>query len=336
MLLINRPARLNQLTKENLRSQESLEKKCKLDLYVKLREEGCCANTALKAINISKSTYYRWRKKYKEKGIVGLEEQDKTPHEKRTPTWTRETELLIAAVRNKFPLWGKAKIKVILAREHGVERSESMVGRILVRLINRNIVKPVSHYNFRLRQKKKRNFSSHAKRWKYGMKSSCPGELIQVDHATISLDSGYSFKHFSAVCPVTKCIVEQAYTSASSHIAEKFLNVMIEKFPFGIKSIQVDGGSEFMGDFERGCEERDVPLFVLPPRRPQYNGVVERSHGTVKSEFYDQYFGSNNITKLREKLQEYTIFYNTFRPHQRLNYQTPMAYYSQLGAQFLP
>jgi len=85
MLLINRPARLNQFIKENLKSQESLEKKSKLDLYMKLRVEGCCAKTALKALKISKSTYYRWRKKYKEKGIIGLEEQDRRPHETRTP-----------------------------------------------------------------------------------------------------------------------------------------------------------------------------------------------------------------------------------------------------------
>jgi len=314
------------------KSQESLEKKNKLDSYYALRAEGCCAKTALTALGIPKSTYYRWKNRYAKYGIRGLESQDKTPYNPRLPTWSSDLERLVAATRKKYPLWGKAKIKVILAREYGVTCSESMVGRIIFRLIRRNVLQPVSHYNFRLRRKKKRKFSGHAQRWEYGMKATIPGELVQVDHATTQLDSGFSFKHFSAICPVTKCIVEQVYTSASSHIAEKFLQQMVEKFPFEIKSIQVDGGSEFMGDFERGSEERNIPLFVLPPRRPQYNGTVERSHGTVKSEFYDQYEGSNNLARVRQKLDEYTLFYNTFRPHQHLNYQTPMAYYNQLGA----
>ncbi len=85
-----------------------------------------------------------------------------------------------------------------------------------------------------------------------------------------------------------------------------------------------------MGAFEERCKERSIKLFVLPPRRPQYNGTVERGHSTVKYEFYYQYCGPNNLGKIRDKLEEYTHFYNVFRPHQRLNYQTPMSYYNQL------
>ena len=42
--------------------------------------------------------------------------------------------------------------------------------------------------------------------------------------------------------------------------------------PFPIAFIQVDGGSEFMADFERRREALRIPLEVLPPRRPQWNG----------------------------------------------------------------
>ena len=97
-----------------------------------------------------------------------------------------------------------------------------------------------------------------------------------------------------------------------------------------IKSIQVDGGAEFMGAFESACESLKIPLYVLPPRRPQYNGTVERSHSTVKCEFYYQYSGIEVLWKIRDKLQEFTHFYNTFRPHQNLNYMTPMQYCNQL------
>ncbi len=38
--------------------------------------------------------------------------------------------------------------------------------------------------------------------------------------------------------------------------------------PFGVKAIQVDGGSEFGADFERACQERGIKLFVLPSHSP--------------------------------------------------------------------
>ena len=45
-----------------------------------------------------------------------------------------------------------------------------------------------------------------------------------------------------------------------------------EAMPLPIAFIQVDGGSEFMADFERRREALRIPLEVLPPRRPQWNG----------------------------------------------------------------
>ena len=46
--------------------------------------------------------------------------------------------------------------------------------------------------------------------------------------------------------------------------------------PWPIKAIQIDGRSEFMADFENACQERNIPLYVLPPRSPKLNGAVER------------------------------------------------------------
>ena len=83
-------------------------------------------------------------------------------------------------------------------------------------------------------------------------------------------------------------VVEQAYRSATTSIGEDFLRYMIEMFPFETISLQVDGVSEFMGDFERYSEDLGIHLFVLLPRRQQYNGVAERRHRTAKYEFYYQ------------------------------------------------
>ena len=91
-----------------------------------------------------------------------------------------------------------------------------------------------------------RVFNGHAKRWKKDMKAREPGELFQIDHMTISTGYGSQVKHFQGICPITKMVVEQAYSRATSNIAKEFLEFAQANLSFKIKSIQVDGGSEFM------------------------------------------------------------------------------------------
>ena len=56
--------------------------------------------------------------------------------------------------------------------------------------------------------------------------------------------------------------------------------------PFDVEAVQIDGGSEFKAEFERECQERTIPLWVLPPRSPKPDGYVERTIGTWRCEFY--------------------------------------------------
>jgi putative transposase len=93
-----------------------------------------------------------------------------------------------------------------------------------------------------------------------------------------------------------------------------------------IKSIQVDGGSKFMGAFEQETERRNVDLFALPPRSPKYNGNVEISNSTVKYKFYRFYKGSDRLQNVRNKLKRYNHFYNRYRPHMTLQNLTKPPY----------
>jgi hypothetical protein len=47
-----------------------------------------------------------------------------------------------------------------------------------------------------------------------------------------------------------------------------------------VKALQVDDGSEFAAQFELACQQKQLPLFVLPPKSPKLNAHVERSHRT--------------------------------------------------------
>ena len=86
-------------------------------------------------------------------------------------------------------------------------------------------------------------------------------------------------------------MVTRVYSRATAGNARRFLMDLVGALPFPLLSVQVDGGSEFMAEFENGCEETGVPLLVLPPRRPQWNGCVERANRSARTEFWGLYDG---------------------------------------------
>lgn len=307
-------------------SKEVFERKEKLDLYAKLTRSHCPQKLALEAIGVSRATYYRWQKRYNKIGLAGLKNESCRPNKIRKTSYSQDIRGLVLKIRKLYPLWGKYKIAVILEREYNVKMSASTVGRVLSYLVKRNVVYPVCFFYGHVKIKRKRIFNRHAKRWQYGMKAQKPGELIQVDHAVIQLTDSFCVRHFTAVCPVTKLLVEQAYLQATSANAANFLEQMIVSFPFPIESIQVDGGSEFMDQFENGCQKNNIKLYVLPPKSPEYNGTVERTNSTAKYEFYFLYNGKHSIKAIRKELERFTIFYNSYRPHQALQYLTPLQY----------
>lgn len=117
------------------------------------------------------------------------------------------------------------------------------------------------------------------------MKGIQPGQMVQIDHMSVS-KNGCSAKNFQAWDPKSRFIHANLYANAKSRSAKKFLENLLQAAPFPIQSIQVDGGSEFMKEFEEACAEKNIKLFVLPPKRPQWNGGVERGNRIFREEFY--------------------------------------------------
>ena len=82
-----------------------------------------------------------------------------------------------------------------------------------------------------------------------------------------------------------------------------------------------------MAEFEDACAALGIPLFVLPPRTPKYNGGVERANRTFKEEFYySSALRADTITAMRTELETAVAKYNGYRPHRSLNYLTPLEY----------
>jgi len=292
--------------------------------WTKLKKEGVSDQTCQEVVGMSRATYYRHRQILARlnRGIVPLAKKKSRLNK---PLWGEAEKQLILRLRRENPTYGKAKIAVILQRDHGSTLSESTVGRILRFLMSKGLVQTsVSAAKAR----RKRNFSKgHAKPWTFEKYDKIGiGERIQIDHMSVS-KNGISFKQFQAWDRQTKFIHAQIYTNATSASAKRFLLDYINKAPFPVRSIQVDGGSEFMAEFEAACQELNIPLIVLPPKMPKYNGGVERGNRIFREEFYARTnLLADSIKKMRPELDKAILKYNTYRPHYALKGMTPMQY----------
>ena len=299
-------------------------------------QEGWSSKKAINFIGVKRSTLFNWLKKFNNKcgtlkmKTTELENKSRRPHNfRQTKVITHVLISHIFAIRQAKPMFGKEKIKRILEQE-GITVSVSTVGRVLKYLMDKRKIQ-----NIHSTIKRKSSYLKSAKRVRYAQrigkqKPNNPGELIQIDHMVLNLYNGLRIKEFRAVDPTTRICISRIYSSANAINAREFLKEVIYELDFPIKSIQVDGGSEFMGEFEEYCEEQGIKLYVLPPRSPKMNGYVERANETYRYEFWNVYEIPDTIEETRKLLKKYEREYNCERMHQGLNYLTPMEYYYKL------
>ena len=289
---------------------------------------GHNARLTCRHFDISPQTFYRWRRRYDPGNLRTLEDCSRRPHRRRQPTWSPELAQAVLSLREQYPRWGKDKLAVLL-RRGGWQVSTSMVGRILRRLRERGVLlepprQPVS-------ARKRPWLRPYAVRKSKDYRVALPGDLVQVDTLDLRPLPGVVFKQFTARDVVSRWDVLMPASRASAHSASRFLDVLLERMPFPIRAIQVDGGPEFQAVFEEACQCRGIHLFVLPPRSPKLNGHVERAHRTHTEEFYEVADLPWSVAELNQHALAWERVYNTVRPHQALGYKTPKQFLEEFA-----
>jgi transposase InsO family protein len=307
------------------RQEPSKEAKQRLKWIDHYKQHGN-ARLTCRYFGISPPTFYRWLDRYDPEDLTSLEYRSRRPKRLRQPTWSPELVQAVLRLREQYPRWGKDKL-VVRLREEGWQVSVSMVGRILKQLKERGVLreppKNSVHAHKRLRPR------PYAVRKPKDYEVKQPGDLVELDTLDIKPIPGVVFKHFTARDLVCRWDVIEAHTRATANTAAHFLDTMQERFPFSVRALQVDGGSEFQAQFEAECQRRGIRLFVLPPRSPKLNGCVERAHRTHIEEFYEVDDFPLDMAGLNRALRSWENTYNTIRPHQALGYLTPQQYLLQ-------
>jgi transposase InsO family protein len=197
-----------------------------------------------------------------------------------------------------------------MERYHDISIAESSVTRIL------------KCYAVERLQKKADRRALHSKRYS----KSIPGHHVQVDVKVLVLKdlAGNAVKRFqyTAIDDATRIRALQSYPHQNQSNAIEFVNYVIKKFPFRIKTIRADRGHEFQAKFHWHVKDLGMEHHYIKVRTPQLNGKLERSHLTDHQEFY-QLLSYKDDVDLLEKLSQWENFYNFERPHGAHDGKTP-------------
>lgn len=279
---------------------------------------------------ISTATFYRWFRRFDPRRLESLEDDRRTrrPRRVRQPQTAPALVARIRALRETYPRWGKTKLAILLQRE-GWRVSASTVGRTVSRLRRLGYLREPAVVRAALARRRNRRRRPYARRKPWDYRPQVPGDLVQIDTTPIETLPGLRRMHFTARDVVSRKDVLRAHDRRTSAVAERMLREDFSRFGFPIQAIQIDGGSEYRGDFERACQALGIRLFVLPARSPKLNGHVERAHRTHQEEFYDLVEIPESLAAHNLLLRAWEQIYNTIRPHQALGYRTPQEVVTQ-------
>jgi putative transposase len=286
------------------------------------QDHGATISRTCRHFAIGRPTFYRWRDRYQRHGLRGLEDHSRRPHRVTPPSWTLTQIEAVHRLRAQYPYMGKHKLWVLLRRE-GICLSISMIGRILTRLHRSGQLQEPPRLRRRRGRSQKR---PHAIRKPKDYAIEQPGDLVEIDTVDVAIAPGHRFMQLSLVDVVSRWIAAKARRGKAAVTMRESLERMRARLPFELNAIQIDGGSEFKAEFEAYCQEEGIRLFVLPPRSPKLNGMVERLQRSCRDEFYACVDLEPKLDPVQTALRVYEDTYNTIRPHQALDYLTPQEY----------
>lgn len=306
----------------------SLEAKKRLKWLEWYTAHGRNARLTCRHFGISPDTFYRWRKRFKPGYLASLESYSSKPKTFRESNIPKGTIDLVEELRRQNMGLSKYKLSFILKRDYGINLSSSSVGRVLK---TKGLIEEANLAR-NIKRRKRINYVIPRLRAAKQLRYQSPGYLVQIDTKHLIILS-QTFYQFTAIDCYTKLSFSKIYRGPSSANGKDFLISLTNIFPFKIKAIQTDNGSEYLLYFHQECSKRGITHYFSHPRTPKDNALVERLIQTTEYELwlFDEEL-IPELTYLNQKLNWWLGRYNTYRPHQSLKYLTPMEYY-QLNKQ---
>ena len=153
-----------------------------------------------------------------------------------------------------------------------------------------------------------------------------PGEKVQIDVKEVPynclrgsvLRNNKHLYQWTAIDECTRMRFVYGFEEHTPENSVRFLLMVIKAFPFRIKTIQTDNGTEFtykyisdenICPFDKALQKLGIKHKLIPPRTPWHNGKVERSHRNDQRYFYD-WETFRSVEELNQKLEKHLKWSN--------------------------
>lgn len=270
---------------------------------------------------VARSTGYYWWRRYRERGVVGLEERSWGRRPGRKGRAGQRWEEKFLALRRKHPHWGPKKLRAVVARGGRCRwlPSERSIGRWLAAagLVGRR------------KQRQRR-----------GPGVTPPQRKVRGCNAVWTVDfKGHFWTGDGVRClPLTIRDLHSRYLLCNRHVAQPsegaVQRVMRPIFwRYGLpKVIRVDHGAPFSGVGPLELSALSVwwlrlGISVEFTRRgkPQDNGAHEQMHRVLKA--HSAQPPAATLAAQERRLRQFQHYYNTQRPHEALGQRVPAQCY---------
>lgn len=291
---------------------------CRLDwmIFYETKARGSAA-LVCRHFAIGKSTFYKWLKKFDETNLKTLETMSRRPKHIRDRVAVPLRDSRVIALRKQYPYFGKKKIAVLYRREYKEEITNWYVQRVIEQ--------------FHLYFKKKKKHQIHSKSSVVKKKiSDCErkpttGFLIHLDTIVLHL-CGVKRYIVTGLDEHSKIAYARMYTSHGSNSAKDFFQRLYYLLEEKVEHIHTDNGSEFHKHFDKAIKALSLTHWWSRPHTPKDNPGNERFNRTLKDEFLSWGNFHPDINIFNQKLTEWLVEYNAIRPHETLNYLTPLQF----------
>lgn len=296
-----------------------------------LADEALDVSAFCRRQGISRTTFYKWRARFRAGGVDGLRERSRAPHcsPNATPV---DVEEAVVRVRKQLAdggcdngpdsVWSALPAELVTAGLAAAVPSVSTIARILTR---RGLVTPVPQ----------RRPRSATRRFVYAR----PNECWQSDYTEWHLADGTQVAIAGTLDDHSRVIVglDAAAGEGTAVLVWSVMQTALETWGIPQRSL-TDNGLVYSGkrrnrtvEFETNLNALGTQTICSSVYHPQTCGKIERLWQTLKK-WLTAHGPHDTIDALRTDLAAFVDYYNTRRPHRALHRRTPAEAYAATPA----
>ena len=258
-------------------------------------QEGITVPEACRRCEVSRKTYYKWKRRFQQEGIDGLKNRSRRPETSPKKT-DAAIESEIVRIKTQCPRWRAHRIRNQLLRQKNGQHSTQ------------------KEWNFHFMAGKKEKIET----LQFIVADGYYGEIY------IGCVKIYPISIFDDCS--RKILACHLYTRERAKEVVKTLKIAIEQYG-SPKQIYTDNGGQFISKkFAKACLKAGIKHIKTSIAHPQGIGKIERWHRNLQEELFDIHT-FNVVGEAQPALDSYLEYYNHEQPHMGISECTPHARY---------